>query len=225
MIAEHSLVGRDAEPPSKELASAERSGVRFTLKYLLISLAVLAVVFAIWAGYFRKVVTVRAATANDPVRESYFGFDNDNAEARNIVVVKGGFTKGTWLSASLAAVQNGEITIINEFTVGRSSNRIGSLPKETLTIYLALGEWESPHGRVTQLGSVGQTRGGGANSDVSVSIPNRFSDCFVGTMVPGRSYLIYVEGDTLIQLDSNLTIEEFAEKHAGNYFVVIAQLK
>jgi len=99
----------EQESPSNDSAPSgvERRGFRFMLKHLLIAVAVIAVLLVIWVGNFRKAVTVRASTASDPVRESYFGFDNDNAEARNILVVEGGFTKGTWLSASLSAVQSG----------------------------------------------------------------------------------------------------------------------
>ena len=46
----------------------------------------------------------------------------------------------------------------------------------------------------------------------------------VGSMKPGRAYLIYAEGDAQVQLDPDLSIEEFAKKHSGNYFVITAQL-
>ena len=101
----------------------ERRRLRFTLRQLLCAVAVVAVLLAIWVGYFRKVVTVREATASDPVRERYFGFHHDDAQVRNVVVVTGGFTKSTWLSASLSAVQNGKITELNGFTIGRSPNQ------------------------------------------------------------------------------------------------------
>ena len=208
----------------REARTSERRRFQFTLKQLLFAVAVVAVLLTIWVSLFRKVVNVRAATASDPVRERYFGFYAEDAEIRNVVVLNGGFTKNTWLSASLSAVQSGKITEINGFTIGRSPNQIGGPIRETLTIYLAFGSWNSPNGRVTQLGSVGQSRGSGWGSELPISIPNKFNDSFVGPMTPGRTYLIYAEGDTDIQFDANLTIDGFAKKHSGNYFVVTAQL-
>ncbi len=216
----------EPDPPSteREPSISLRRRFRFTLKQLSIAIAVIAILVATWVGFFRKVVAVRAANASDPVWERYFGFDTARAEVRNVVVVRGGFTKSTWLSASLFAVQSGKTTGINGFTVGRSPNRIGGPIKQTLTIYLALGSWNSPDGRITQLGSAGHTRGSGGSSELPTSIPNTFNDSFIGSMIPGQTYLIYAEGGTQIQLDPSLTIEEFAQKHSGNYFVVEAEL-
>jgi len=219
------LVHEQQTPPSNhgDVAAMKRIRFRYTLKQLSIAIAVIAVLLAAWVAYFRKVVTVRAATTADPVRKNYFGLEFHDAEVRNVVVVSGGFTRSTWLSACLYAVQSGGITQISGFTIGRSPNRSGPI-KQTLTIYLALGTWDSPYGRVTQLGIAGHSRGTGGDSAVAVSIPNTYRDSFVGSMTPGRRYLIYIEGDSQVQLNPNLTIEEFAKKHSGNYLVVAAQL-
>ncbi len=205
-------------------SSPEPRRFRFTLKQLSIAVAVVAVVLAIWVGLLRKVVTIRPARGDDPVRERYFGIDDDNAEIRNIAVARGTFTKSTWLSASLTAVQGGQSQEINGFTVGRSLSQIGSPPWQTLNIILALGSRDTPNGRAVQLGSVGHSSGGGAGGEWPIGFQTDFSETFTGSITPGRDYIIYAEGDTKIDMNPQMTISEFAQKNLGNYLVVTAQL-
>jgi hypothetical protein len=206
-------------------ASPERHGFRFTLKQLSIAIAVIALVLTVWVGLIRKDVTIRPARSGDPIRERYFGFDREDIEIRNVAVVNGTFTKSTWLTASLIAVQGGRVEEINGFTVGRSPNQIGSPSWQTVTITLALGSRDTPNGRVVQLGSVGHSRGSGAGGEWLITFPSDFSETFAGSIRPGRDYIIYAEGDTKIDITPQMTITEFVKRNQGNYLVVTAQLK
>lgn len=198
---------------------------RFSLKQLFIAIGVISLLLGFWAGWIRKVVTVRPARSDDKIRQRYFGIDEEKAQVRNIAIAKGTFTKSTWLSASLFAIQGGQSQSLNSFTVGRTPNQIGGMPWETLTITLALGSWETPQGRMVQLGSVGHTRGGGSGSEYPVSVSATFSHSFSGSITPGREYIIYAEGDTAIQIDQRMTLEEFCQKNKGRYLVVTAELR
>lgn len=207
------------------MSTAKQGRFRFTLKQLFIAIGVISLLLGFWAGWMRKVVTVRPARSDDKIRERYFGIDEGKAKVRNIAVVKGTFTRSTWLSASLFAVEGGQNQNLNSFTVGRTSNQIGGMPWETLTITLALGSWDTPQGRIVQLGSIGHSRGGGSGGECPVSISATFSHSFSGSITPGREYIIYAEGDTAIQLDQKMTLSEFCQKNKGRYLVVTAELR
>jgi hypothetical protein len=202
-----------------------RPAFRFTLKQLFLAIVVVAALLGIWAGWIRKVAIIRPATRDDPVRERYFGIDDEEAQVRNFAVVKGTFTKSTWLSSSLYAVQGDQVQEINGFTVGRSPNQIGAPPWQTMTITLALGSWDTRRGRIVQLGSVGHSRGSGASGEWPVKFSSTFSDTFSGSITPGREYIVYAEGDTKIDMGREMTLAEFARKNRGNYLVVTAQLR
>lgn len=210
--------------PSKERQASTSRRRRFTLKLLMLAIAVAAILPALWVSLSRNVLNVRAATASDPVQEWYFALDAQDAHIRNVAVVRGAFTTNTRLSVSLFAVQSGTITEVSQFTLMRSPNQLFGRIRERLTIYLALGSWDSANGRITQLGSAGQSRAGGWRSELPISIPNKYCDSFRGSITPGRTYLIYAEGNTQIQLDAHLTIEEFSKRHSGDYLVVTARL-
>jgi len=219
------LCHEQAAPSNEPQASAlRRRTFRFALKHLIPAIAVVALLLVLCVSLSGNVLNVRAATACDPVQEWYFGLDAQNADIRNVAVMRGAFTMNTRLCVSLFAVQHGRITEVSRFTLMRSPNQLFGRIRETLTIYLALGSWDSANGRITQLGSAGQSRAGGWRSEVPVCIPSKFCDSFRGSITPGRTYLIYAEGNTQIQLDAHLTIEEFAKKHSGDYFVVTARL-
>lgn len=214
----------NSQTPSSNQANATpgKAGFRFTLKQLLFAIAVVSVVLAIWIGFVHKVVNVRPASSDDIVREHYFGIDEERTEIRNIVVAKGTFTNSTWLSASLFAVQRGQIQEVNAFTVGRSPNQIGSPIWKTMTITLALGSSVETNRRIVQLGSCGHSRGGGRGGYLPVSMNAEFTDSFTGSITPGHEYIIYVEGDTEFEMCREMTLDQFAAKN--DYLVVTAEL-
>jgi hypothetical protein len=93
-----------------------------------------------------------------------------------------------------------------------------------MTITLALGSRKSPKGRIVQLGSFGHSNGGGVGGEWPVAFASKFSDAFAGRITPGREYIIYVEGDTKVDLDPRQTVAEFLSKNVGNYLIVTARL-
>ena len=203
----------------------KRPRFRFTVRQLLLAVLVAAVLLGFWIGCVRKIVAVRRVRNDDRVYERYFGIDRDATEIRNIAVVEGTFTKGTWLSASLFLIRSGKTQDVAALTIGRTTSSIGSPIWREMKITLALGQWNTTAGQITQLGSAGQTRGYGSDSDLPVNIPASFTNAWTGSISPGREYIIYAEGDTAIQMEPSMTLEEFAQTNIGNYLVVTAQLR
>jgi hypothetical protein len=176
-----------------------------------------------------KPVTIRAADENDKVYERYFGiWAKDVTVIRNIAVVEGTFTKSTWLSAWLYAVKAGKVEEQNAFTVGRSPNRIGEPIWINMKITLALGESQKPNGRLVRLGSAGETRSGGRGGDDAGPVYNfttRAKKTLPGKLSSGNKYILYVEGDREFEVSREMSLEEFAARNSGNYFVVVGQLE
>ena len=173
---------------------------------------------------------VRAAKENDKVydAERYFGiWPKDNLTIRNIVGAEGMFTKDTWLSVCLCAVKEGSVEVQNSFTVGRSPNRIGEPTWISMKITLALGEYQKPGGRRVVLGAAGHSRGSGQVGDDNGPLYNfmlRTKQTLPGKLRSGKKYILYVEGDRDCEVSREMSLEDFAAKNHGNYFVVVAQL-
>jgi hypothetical protein len=199
--------------------------LQFSIKQLLVGVAVVAVILGIWCRYLRRIVDVRPADASDRVRERYFGIDSPDMKARNILVVTGCFTRSTWLSGRLYHVQAGRFTQLQGMTVGRSTNRLGEWIWQDMTITLALGDKVAPGGRLTCLGSVGQHRGGGSGGEVSHNVEPQVTVTLPGRISAGRDYIVYVEGDRTPVVDRNASLANFARENGGNYLVVTLQLQ
>jgi hypothetical protein len=197
----------------------------FTLKQLLIAVLVLSVCSAVYFGLSRKVVSIREAGADDPIHKRYFGIDGEAGFAiRNIAVVEGSFSRSTWLSATLYAVRSGKIDEINSFAVGRSPNRIGEWYWEGMRLTLALGEKKTPIGRLVQLGSHGQTRGGGEGREISLQTESKFSSVLPCSLGAGGPFVVYAEGDAKPRIEQRMTVDEFVRANSGNFFVVAVAL-
>ncbi len=217
-----SFTTSEPEPAPPKL---DRRRFQFGLKHLLIGTAIVALVLGIWTGYIRKAVDVRKADASDRTYERYFGFDMEDMKARNILVATGTFTKSTWLSGTLYLVHGGSISAVNSWTVGRSPNRIGDGIWEGMKITLALGEKNTPNGRVTNLGAAGHTRGGGNGSDLPNTVNVTSSLAMPGRILPGANHIVYVEGDREPVVDRTMSVDEFAQKNAGDYLVVTLEIR
>jgi hypothetical protein len=170
-------------------------------------------------------VSIRAATAADRVYERYFGGPQENFTARNIAVVEGTFVLSTWLTGQLYHVQDGELRELNGFSVGRSSNQVGAPHWVDMRITLALIQYESDRGSITQLGSAGHSRGGGGKSEIPTSVTPTHSFFTSGRLLSGQSRILYVEGDSQFQLTTGMTVETFAQANKGNYYVVVVGLQ
>ena len=164
-----------------------------------------------------------------PEPERYFGIGPvKDVAIGKIAVADGTFTKGTWLSAWLYVVRSGSTQEMNAFTVGRSPNRIGEPIWLRMRITLCSGESRRPNGRLVLLGSAGQTRGGGRScgEDGPVySFATVAKRTLPGRLWSGRKYILYVEGDREFEVSREMSLEEFAARNGGNYFVVVVQLE
>lgn len=169
-------------------------------------------------------VTVREARPTDPLAERYFCFSDDDMQARNVAVVSGPFSLETGVSACLFLVRSGRVEVVNSFVAGRSRNQFGSPDWKRLTIRLALGEKDTPAGRVTTLGSAGQSWGSGQMGKGTLDFRATVSQVLPGRLPSGREQLVYVEGDSEFVADRDLSIEEFATRNGGNYLVVMVRL-
>jgi len=198
---------------------------QFGIKHLLLGVAIVAAILGIWTGYLRKIVDVRQAEASDRVYDRYFGFASEDMRPRNILVVTGSFTKSTWLSGRLYHVKSGSATEINAFTVGRTPNAVGDWIWENMRITLALGDKDTPAGRMTNLGSAGQTRGVGSGGETPHSVKAAISRAIPGKITPGREYVVYIEGDREPAVNRNATLDTFARDNNGDYLVVTLQLQ
>ena len=190
--------------------------------------AITAIIAASW--FSRPTVAIRAPDADDPVRERYFNIvSNENPSAqityKNIAVARGTFTLGTRLTATLYYVKSGEVRSISDLTVGRSPNVIGEPYWVDMKVTLALGNWQVPEGRVTQLGSAGHRRGVGHAGEMVNDVQPHATQTLPGRLSAGTRRLVYVEGDDGFTVDRSMTVEDFAEVNEGNYLVVEAQVR
>ena len=191
-----------------------------------VAVALIALSFSGW--FLRSVVDVRAATATDRIYERYFGIDSYEEDVavtyRNIAVATGTFTLGTWMSASLYHVNGGNVQEINAFTVGRSPNRIGAPHWVDMKLTLALGDRDTPAGRVTQLGAAGHSRGGGRGGEMTHDVVASSTESLPARFTSGTKRIVYVEGDNGFNVGSTMTLAEFARRNKGNYLVVELEL-
>lgn len=192
-----------------------------------VAVGVIAVVFSGWL--LRPVVDVRAATADDHAYGRYFGIDSGEEQVgvkfRNIAVATGTFTLGTRISAALYHVHAGHFEEINSFAVGRSPNQLGAPYWVDMKITLALGDRETPEGRVTQLGSAGHSRGGGRGGEVTHDVVASAARLLPGRFASGTKRIVYVEGDSGFNAGPAMSVEEFAGQNKGNYLVVEMELR
>lgn len=189
---------------------------RNRLAIAVCTLGVLATVVLLWPR-----VSIRAATSADKTYERYFGGPHDDFSARNIAVATGTFTLGTWLTGELYHLHDGQFQELNGFSVGRSPNQIGAPHWVDMRITLALIQYDTEHGTVTQLGSAGHSRGGGGSSEIPTSVKPLHSRFIGGQLLSGQSRILYIEGDTEFQLSSGMTVEEFAKENEGSFYVVV----
>jgi hypothetical protein len=174
--------------------------------------------------------------ASDP--ERYFGFCDPSdvypgltvkdVKPRNIFQAKGRFlASGPYLRAILYRVDNGEIEKVNSLSLGESPNRLGTFFGESLAMTIALGDMETPDGRVTTLGSMGHTRGYGTGGPHTNNARGINAKTFPGSLSRGSPYLVYYEGEKPANAWRTMSVEEFAKenKDQGSYLVVTAKME
>jgi len=186
--------------------------------------AAVAVVLSVW--YLKPVVIVRAADASDTVHDSYLGIcagDDEQGEItfRNILVATGEFTIQQGVSARLYHVKDGDWYAINSVSSGRSFNQIGAPVREEMVFTYALGDRETPEGRVTQLGAHGQSAGSSSTPQTVSNVHPQETRTLPGGFLRNVRRIVYVEGDRGFTVDYGMTVESFARENTkGNYLVV-----
>jgi hypothetical protein len=198
---------------------------RFSMKRLFLIVLVAAATLGVWR-WLNGPIDVRPAMASDPIYERYFGIYSEHATVRNIAVAEGMFSRSTWLSASFHVAEGGRLTQLSSHTLGRSPNRLGELPWKRMKITLAIGERKSPQGTISELGTAGQSRGGGSGGGEFVHhVTAIHSKVFAGPISSSNECVVYAEGDRPIILDTQMTVDEFLVKNVGSYLVVTAKVK
>ena len=193
----------------------QRVAWAFILAFIIVSIG-----FVVTDWLLTSAIEIRAVTDDDQVYDRYFGIQLENCTRRNIAVVTGTFTLGTWVSGALYHIDGGEITELNSITVGRSPRQIGAPHWKRMKITFALGEKDGIDGRMTQLGAEGYSRGGGSGYELSHNVNAATSKTLTGRLTRGTKYILYVEGDDDIKVFRRMPIEQFAEQNDGNYLVV-----
>jgi len=125
------------------------------------------------------------------------------------------------VSAFFYYVHSGQIDQINSISVCRIPNSIPYAHIKDLKFTFALSAEKTSNGISTSLGCVGHTRGGGGGRDSLIHNHQMTkTQLFDGRLRGGRTYLLYIEGDTSFVATRDMTIDEFAKKNNGNFFVV-----
>ena len=203
----------------------EKNWRRFSMKRLFLIVLLPAVALGVYRWLFAP-VTIRPATASDPIRERYFGFEAEKVTIRNIAIAEGTFSHSTWLSTAFYLVEAGKVTQLSASTVGRTPHDLGSLPWTRMKITLAIGERVTPQGTISQLGAAGHRRGGGTGGgEFTHHVSALHSQVLAGPIASGAERVVYAEGDIPISLDRHMNLERFLKKNRGNYLVVTAQMK
>jgi hypothetical protein len=200
-----------------------RFRLRFSLKQLFLLVALVGVGFGAWHRLTRKVVEVKAPSAEDRV----FG-DESLKSRRNVAVVTGRFMKGTSLFVKLYLVQTGVVVEGYAHFVGRDKEEKGGPIWESVTLRLGLGEYPLKGGQRTDLLITGEIPGGSMTSHwnhMTHNIAAVAKQSVPGTITPGRPHIVYVEGDRQLVVDGSMTLEEFAKANPGNYLVVTVEVR
>lgn len=216
------------------MTAARRGRWQFTLKQLLLGVSAVALLLGLY--YWTMTVDVDEVPPGTPIAEHYFGFiapqsyfpslTEENIRTRNIARVSGRFFgNGAHLSADLYLVEAGKITEISGLSVGASPNRLGPGFGEYLRITFALGDIDTPVGRCSFLGSIGQTRGGGSSSLCPHKVTAAAHALSPGRVSHGQPRVIYAEGETQPIITQGMSIESFAATNSGRYLAVTLRLE
>jgi len=207
-------------------------GIRFSLKHLFVLTATVAIVLGIWVNWFRKGVQIEEASSEHAESRRYLGFDVGDLgfdvgemQTRNILVASGNFSNNTVLCASVYLIQSRTITEGNTLGAGRSSGQLSVFPVSKLTITLALGEVTGAHGQIVRLGCAGHRAGWCSRGELEHDIEISARKTFLGWVPPGKTRIVYVEGDSAPVVTADMTLDEFAAKNSGNYVVVTVEVR
>ena len=198
---------------------------RFSLWKLLLVIAVVACLLAVWSVWARDVLTVSNGV-DEPDRHQYYsGFTIEPTLIENVLGIDGTFKRRNSIGNTLYYVRSGQVESVCNLGHRRSPNSLGESWLLNVGIRVALVHQETETGTVTQLCVVGLTRGGGGIGEIEHRIRRTFSKTYNGTITPNQNLLTYVSGDTDFKLEPTSTIEEFAAQNNGNYLVVATSFR
>ena len=204
--------------------SARRFRV-FSVKQLLLVIAVVALSLVVWHRFTLRSISIRPTHSGDPGIEVLF--PGENVEFKSIAVIDGKIhgTEQVHLSLFLYEVQNGRVDGLGDYTLVRRPVEKDDLFGDTGTILIALELRKTPTGLNVDLETDGASSGSGSgNWKKTITFGLDHSDTFGGTLLQGREYVIHAEGDTPIHLDARTNLARFLQSHAGRHLVVTAKL-
>jgi hypothetical protein len=147
---------------------------------------------------------------------SYYPLTENDIRPRIIARLSGmSFASRSDVVASLYLVRNGKATKINTLWV-RVSPRIT----------FALGDLDTPFGRVTFLGSTGaemdgcQISGPKSGELYRHKVKSTAHTLLTGRLGRGEARVVYAEGDHPPIVKSGMSIEDFTTRNPGNYLAV-----
>lgn len=150
------------------------------------------------------------------------------SNVRSIATISTCFTRETWLTTDLFALQNGEVIHVARKVAGRSSK--SSRPSDpylmNFPVTFALADAETDDGFTTLLDMRGASRSFGTSGGIYDPFEMKTSETFTGRIAPGDQRLLYVEGDSEFNARPEMTIREFlAKNRKGNYLIVIIRFE
>jgi hypothetical protein len=202
---------------------------QFSLRQLLLGVTVVALLLSLYE--WTMTVEVGPVSPDARVADRYFGFiepemyysplTEKDLRPRNIARVSGRFfPNGSNLLATLYRVDDGSAAEMNSLTVGASSTEIGNWFGHQLRMTFALGDLDTPDGRVTSLGSVGHTAGGSSAGLCAHKVKSVAHVLVPGRVGRGEANVVYAEGDQPPIVESGMSIDDFARANPGSYLVV-----
>jgi hypothetical protein len=199
--------------------------LRFSLKTLLIAIAVFATALGVWPHLFRTTAYIRSPRTDDTVGRSKTSLPRvDDEEVRNVLFLRGKFNQSTRLYVSLIAVQAGQLEVQNRSILSCHHADHAAFPSTSETM-LVLRSSRRPAGKVTYIDHRGILMSGNSIQSKPHNIPSTFTYALSASIVAGRPYIAYVEGNNQIDASCDMTLGEFAKKNSGNYFVVTVEIR
>jgi hypothetical protein len=186
--------------------------------------AVTLVALLLGLYFWATTVDVCEVPPGDAVAGQHFSFflsgrfhprTEEDIRSRTIARLSGIFFPGrSDVLATLYLVRKGTAARINSVDVTSS-------PRVTF----ALGDLDTPDGRVTLLGCQGAMVGWENCGDHPHELQPTTHTLFTGRVGRGEARVVYVEGDQPPIVKSGMSIEDFARRNPGSYLVVTMRVE
>ena len=164
---------------------------------------------------------IRLPTKEEEIPLGRFSPFEKPTNPRTIATVTACFTRNTWITTEVRAVENGIIERIANKVTGRSGSRIGEGYLVTYSVRFGLADAEMEEGHTTLHTMAGATRSAGGYGGIHQKFEASHHKTFTGRISPGIKRLLYVEGNRPFSATSETTPDEFAKKNPeGNFLIV-----